>query len=81
MAAFGAQCGAQADLGAAAHAAGQQQIGNIGAGDQEDESGDDHKQAEVGRVIFLQVLDASAAGREHDVDFREQRLPFPGGKS
>jgi hypothetical protein len=75
-----AQCRAQADLGAAAHAAGQQQIGNIGAGDHQDECGEDHEQAEVGRVMFLQVLDTSAAGRQHDMDFREQRLPFPGGK-
>ena len=43
--------------------------------------GDNHEQAKVGRVILLQVLDASAAGCEHDMDFREQRLPFPGGKS
>ena len=46
------------------------QIGNIGPGDQEDESGDDHAQAEAGRVISLQVPDTSAAGREHEVDFR-----------
>ena len=58
---------ADGHLGAAAHAADEQQIGNVGAGDEKNESGDPLQQVEMILVVVLHVLDAGAAGREHDV--------------
>ena len=48
-------------------AARQQQIGDVGAGDQEHQAGDRHEEAQARLVVALQVGHAPAGGREDDV--------------
>ena len=49
----------------AAHAAHQQQVGDIGAGDEKNQRGDPLQQLQVVLVIALHVLNTAAAGSEH----------------
>ena len=62
-----AQCCADAKLRAAAHAAHQQQIGDIRAGDEKNQCGDPLQQLQVVLVIFLHVLNTAASRSEHYV--------------
>ena len=66
-AALRAERGADGKLRAAAHAAHQQQVGDIGAGDEKDQRGDPLQQLQVVLVTVLHVLDTAAAGSEHDM--------------
>jgi hypothetical protein len=73
-AALCAQCCADGKLRAAAHAAHQQQIGNIGAGNKKHQRGDPLQQLQLVFVAVLHVLDPTAARREHNVGVRENLL-------
>ena len=67
----GAEGGADGHLGAAGHAANEQQIGDVGAGDEQDESGDPGEQMQVRGVPLLHGLDPGACGGEGGVGFGE----------
>ena len=67
----GAKGGAEGHFRFAAHAADEEEIGDVGAGDEEDEAGDPHEHVEVGFVLILETLDAAACGSEDDVGFGE----------
>jgi len=68
------------ELSAAAHAANQQKVGNVGAGDKQDERRDPGEQPQVVLIPVLHVLDTTAAGREHHMRSREKRLGALGGE-
>ena len=53
------------------HAASEQQICDIGAGDQEHKTGDGHQHLEVQSVFVLKRLDAATAWREDNVNLRQ----------
>ena len=65
---------ADGKLRAAAHAAHQQQVGDIGAGDEKDQRGDPLQQLQVVLVTVLHVLDTAAAGSEHHMGAGENLL-------
>jgi hypothetical protein len=54
-------------LCAAAHAANEQKIGDVGAGDQQDQRCGPGEQHEMVFVLLLHDLDSAAARREDDV--------------
>jgi hypothetical protein len=58
---------ADGELRAAAHAADEQKIGDVGAGDEKDECCDPLQKLQVVLVAVLHVLDAAAAGRQHNM--------------
>src|SRR6185369_2808601 len=66
--ALGAEGGADGHLRASAHATNEQEVRDVGAGDEEDESGDPLEQLERRGVVFLHRLDASAGRDEAGVD-------------
>jgi hypothetical protein len=54
-------------------AARQQQVGDVGAGDEQDKSGERHQQAEPRDLIRPHVLDTAAGARDDDVLLAERR--------
>jgi hypothetical protein len=70
-----AECGAERHFRFAAHTANEEKIGDVSAGDEEDESGNPHEHVEVGFVLLLKVLNAAAGGRENDVRLGEGFFP------
>jgi hypothetical protein len=70
----GSEGGAEGHLRFAAHAADEQEIGDVAAGDEENDAGDPHEQVEVGLVLILKVLDTAPCGGEDDVGFGEGQL-------
>ena len=73
-AALRAERRANGQFSLAAHAAHQQEVGNIGAGDEKDERGDPLQQLQVILIPVLHVLDASASGCKDNVGARKNLL-------
>ena len=69
----GAKGGAEGHFRFAAHAADEEEIGDVGAGDEEDESGDPHEHVEVGFVLSWRPECRRRRG-EDDVSFGEGSL-------
>ncbi len=79
-AALRAEGGADGHLRAAAHAADEQQVGDVGAGDEKDQCRRSTSGDEAETCTVLQLLDARAARRENDVAFGQKRLTALGGE-
>ena len=66
-AAWRAQGHANGRLKACGGAARQQQVRNVGAGDQQHQAGNDHQQVQTFRAVLLEVGGPALGGRNHDV--------------
>src|SRR5215831_15040733 len=73
-AALRAKCRADRKLPTAAHAAHQQQVSDVSAGDEKDQRGGPLQQLQVILVTGLHVLDAAAAGSEYHIGAGENLL-------
>ncbi len=59
-----AECGTDGGLRLARGGADEHEVGEVGAGDEQDEGGDPHGEVEAVFEVVLHLLDAAAAGRE-----------------
>ena len=66
LAARGSHGQAYRGLAAARHRAGQQQVGDVGAGDQQHQRADRHQDAQAAPVLLLHHADAGAGGHHGD---------------
>ena len=64
---------AHRDIRAPRGAARQQQVGNVGAGNEKDNRREDHQQAQARARLLLQSLDAAASRRQNDMLSWNQR--------
>lgn len=63
----GPECSADGGLGAAGGSAGEEKVGNVGTGNEQDERGNSSEQAEAVSGFLLQILDAAASRSEENV--------------
>ena len=69
----GAERGADGSLEFAVRRAHEHEVGNVGAGNGQDQRGNPHKQVQAGLVFVTQLLNACAAGREMQRLLGDQR--------